>query len=198
RHDIQQWRTNSNTVSATYLVDPRTLNGGVNGYYDVFLLMADLAVDGNRDGEMGFDDPALRNADKTTTDKPYRFWLNDDDDTEINHNGEGGSPTGPLEQEQVPAPRPDSSLHQIASKRNLEDFARLWIDLSGATDALAWGMQIGLKWKNVSGSHAINIYPSADGDASTSYLTDEAAAQSQVAGVFNDAVRDKNDKQTVD
>ena len=30
------------------------------------------------------------------------------------------------------------------------------------------------------------------------YLTDDAAAGDQIAGVFNDAVRDKNDKQTVD
>ena len=79
----------------------------------------------------------------------------------------------------VPPRNPNSSLHRIISKRNLEDFARLWIDLSGATDALDWGMQIGLKWKNVTGAPAINIYPSADGDGSTSYLTDEAAAQSR-------------------
>ena len=118
----------------------------------MILLQANLAIDGNRDGQMSFDDPFVRDADKTTSDKPYRFWLNDDDDTELNYNGEGGSPTGPLETEQVPAQRPDSSLHQITSKRNLEDFARLWIDLSGATEALGWGMEIGLKWKSVSGA----------------------------------------------
>src|SRR5204862_2405692 len=61
-----------------------------------------------------------------------------------------------------------------------------------------WGMQIGLKWKNVSGAPAINIYPSADGDGSSSYVTDDAAAQSQITGVFNEAVGDKNNKQTVD
>jgi len=59
-------------------------------------------------------------------------------------------------------------------------------------------MQIGLKWKNVTGAPAINIYPSADGDGSSSYVTDDAAAQSQITGVFNDAVRDKNNQQTVD
>ena len=59
-------------------------------------------------------------------------------------------------------------------------------------------MQIGLKWKNITGAPAINIYPSADGDGSSSYLTDDAAAQSQITGVFNDAVRDKNNKQTHD
>src|SRR5437763_3651385 len=199
-HEVHRWVTEGASADplAPYLIDPRYQNAGRNGYYDVILLQANLAVDGNRDGQMSFADPFVRDADKTTSDKPYRFWLNDDDDTEVNHNGEGGSPTGPLEQEQVPAPRPDSSLHQIASKRNLEDFARLWIDLSGATDALDWGMQIGLKWKNVSGAPAINIYPSADGQGSTSYLASEAAAQDQITGVFNDAVRDKNDKQKID
>src|SRR5207237_8926396 len=113
----------SRSIGAPYLIDPRYQNGGRNGYYDVILLQANLAVDGSRDGQMSFDDPFVRGADNTTSDKPYRFWLNDDDDTELNYYGEGGSPTGPLEQEQVPAPRPDSSLHQITSKRNLEDFA---------------------------------------------------------------------------
>src|SRR5947208_10731734 len=139
---------------------------------------------------MSFDDPFIRDADKTTSDKPYRFWLNDDDDTELNDYGEGGLPTGPLEQEKVPAPRPDSSLHQITSKRNLEDFARLWIDLSGTPDALGWGIQIGLKWKSVSGAHATNIYPSAEAEGSSSYITSEAAVHDQFQGVVNDAIRD--------
>ncbi len=200
-HEVHQWITQGASVdpSAPYLIDPRYQNAGRNGYYDVILLQANLAVDGNRDGQMSFDDPFVRDADKTTSDKPYRFWLNDDDDTELNYDGEGGSPTGPLENEQVPARRQDSSLHQIISKRNLEDFARLWIDVSGATDALDWGMQIGLKWKNVTGAPAINIYPSADGEGSPSYLTDDAAAQTQIgSSTFNDAVRDKNNKQAVD
>ena len=198
QHNVQQWVTNNNTLSPTYLVDPRTLNGGANGYYDVFLLMANLAVDGDRDGEMSFDDPAVRDADKTTSDRPYRFWLNDDDDTEIN-DGTDGNPIGPAETEQVPPFHPDYSLHQIVSKRNLEDFARLWMDIGGAQDALSWGIQIGLKWKNITGAPAINIYPSADGDGKNDYLSDETAAQAQISDpIFNDAIRDKNNKQTVD
>src|SRR5438067_1115644 len=93
QHNVQQWVTNNNTLSPTYLVDPRILNGGANGYYDVFLLMANMAVDGNRDGEMSLNDPAVRDADKTTSDRPYRFWLNDDDDTEIS-DGTNGNPIG--------------------------------------------------------------------------------------------------------
>src|SRR5947207_1768801 len=198
QHNVQQWVTNNNTLSPTYLVDPHTLNGGANGYYDVFLLMANMAVDGNRDGEMSLNDPAVRDADKTTSDRPYRFWLNDDDDTEIS-DGTNGNPIGPAETEQIPPFHPDYSLHQIVSKRNLEDFTRLWMDIGGAQDALSWGIQIGLKWKNVAGAPAINIYPSADGDGKNDYLSDETAAQAQISSpIFNDAVRDKNNTQTVD
>ncbi len=90
---------------------------------------------------MGFNDPFVRDADKTTSDKPYRFWLNDDDDTAFEYDSETGRQIGPKEEEQIPPAYPDYSLHHINSKRNLEDFARLWIDLSGATDALGWGMR---------------------------------------------------------
>ncbi len=193
QHSVQQWVTNNNTLSPTYLVDPRILNGGANGYYDVFLLMANLAVDGNRDGEMSFNDPAVRDPDRTTSDRPYRLWLNDDDDTEL-------TPTGqPAESEMVPPAQPDYRWHQIISKRNLEDFARIWMDVGGAQGALSWGIQIGLKWKNVTGAPAINIYPSADGDGKNDYLSDENAAQAQISNpIFNEAVRDKNNKETVD
>jgi len=178
QHEVHQWVTHGASAdpSAPYLIDPRYQQSGANGYYDVILLQANLAVDGNRDGQMSFNDPFVRDADKTTSDKPYRFWLNDDDDTAFDYDSETGRQIGPKEEEQVPPAYPDYSLHHINSKRNLEDFARLWIDLSGATDALDWGMQIGLKWKNVTGAPAINIYPSADGDGSSSYVTDDAAA----------------------
>ena len=176
--------------------------GTISGALHSFLLVpVGLMVDGNGDGQMSFDDPTIHDADQTTKDKLYPFWLNDDDDTELNHNGNGGEPTDPTEEEKVPAPRPDHSLHQIASKRNLEDFARFWIYFGGLQDAISSGnIQVGLRWKNVvpGTSPAINIYPSADGDGSDSYLKDDAAAQAQISGVFNPAVTDKFDRQTVD
>jgi len=81
-HEVHQWVTQGASAdpSAPYLIDPRYQRGGRNGYYDVILLQANLAVDGNRDGQMSFDDPSVRDVDKTTSDKPYRFWLNDDQD----------------------------------------------------------------------------------------------------------------------
>jgi alpha-tubulin suppressor-like RCC1 family protein len=162
------------------------------------LVPAELMVDANRDGQMSFDDETIHGFDETAEDKPYRFWLNDDDDTERDAEESGGNPT---ESESVPAPRPDYSLHEIVSKRNLEDFGRLWIYLGGLQDAIVSGnIQIGLRWKNVTPgtTPAINIYPSFDGDGSDNYLKDDTAAQNQISGVFNEAVRDKFDRQTVD
>src|SRR5439155_20584367 len=81
-HEVHQWVTQGASADplAPYLIDPRYQRAGRNGYYDVILLQANLGVDGNRDGQMSFDDPFVRDADKTTSDKPYRFWLNDDQD----------------------------------------------------------------------------------------------------------------------
>ena len=164
----------------------------------VVLFPVELMVDGNRDGEMSIADGGIHDKDQTTAQKPYRFWLNDDEDTELNF-GEGGQ-AFPSEAEKVPASRPDYSLHQIVSTRNLEDFARLWIHVTGLQAAVNSGdIRVGLKWKTViSGAPAINIYPSADGEGSASYLTDDNAARTQITGVFGNAVTDMNGKQTVD
>jgi len=174
---------------------------GRTAYNTPFLLMpVELMVDANRDGQMSFTDAMIHDADQTEEARPYRFWLNDDDDTELNFNGEGGASTGPAEGDKVPVPRPDHSLHQIVSKRNLEDFSRLWIYLGGLQESIKSGdIQIGLRWRNVASGNApaINIYPSADEEGSSSYLTDETAAQAQISGVYNDAVRDFGNLQTI-
>jgi hypothetical protein len=167
----------------------------------IVILPVDLMVDANRDSEMSIADPIIHDRDATSEDRSYRFWLNDDNDTELNYNGEGGSANGPTETEKVPAGRPDYSLHKIVSKRNLEDFTRLWIYIGGFQDAIAAGtIQVGLRWKNVmpGTTPAINIYPSADGAGSDNYLKNDTAAQDQITGVFNEAIRDKFDRQTVD
>src|SRR5947209_5336542 len=61
-------------VGTGYYTDPSTpsARGESHGF---LLVPVELMVDGNRDGEMSFDDPVIRAADETTEDKPYRFWL---------------------------------------------------------------------------------------------------------------------------
>jgi hypothetical protein len=149
-----------------------------------------LMVDGNRDGKMSSDDHTISDLDQTSSDRPFRFWLNDDEDT---------APV-PYEGDRVPADQPDYSLHQIKSKRNLEDFARLWINLNGLQQSITSGtVRVGLRWKNVAAgtAPAINIYPSADPAGSDNYLKSDPAAGAQIVGVFNEAIRDQNNQQSV-
>jgi Regulator of chromosome condensation (RCC1) repeat/Alpha/beta hydrolase of unknown function (DUF900) len=169
-----------------------TLDGTLHA---ALLVPAELMVDANRDGQMSFDDPVIHDADLTTKDKPYRFWVNDDDDTELNYNGT------PSEEEIVPPSQADWRGHQIVSKRNLEDFARLWIYFGGLHEGITSGnIQVGLRWKNVTSgtSPAINIYASADGEGSDSYIKNDTAAQAQIGDpIFNEAVREKYGVQTI-
>ncbi|HEY4285053.1 MAG TPA: Ig-like domain-containing protein [Chthoniobacterales bacterium] len=169
---------------------------GVFNTFNALLVPVDLMVDGNRDGEMSNDNGLVHDRDLTSESRPYRFWLNDDDDTEIDSvsDGDGHTTTsGPSEADKDPVTRFDYSLHKIVSKRNLEDFSRLWIYFGGLHDLIVSGeIRVGLRWKNVTPgtTPAINIYPSADGEGSDSYLKDDAAAQAQITGEYNDAVRD--------
>jgi hypothetical protein len=160
----------------------------------IVLVPLDLIVDGNRDGAMSFNDSTVSAPDITSRQRVYRFWVNDDDDTELSEDG------SPADFEQVPPIQPDFAKHQIVSKRNLEDFARLWINVGDMEAGLTSGsVQIALKWKTIdAGDPAINIYPSADGDGSDTYLTDSNAAAAQIDNIFDDAVTDRNNKPTVD
>lgn len=170
-----------------------TLSPDQPGRYIIRSLHGELMVDGNRDGKI-----EATETDRTGLEKPYRFWLNDDDDTELAYDQNGQS--YPSDQEAVPAARPDYSQHEIISRRNLEDFSRLWIEVGPMWyDVLVGNVQIGLKWKTVEsgGAPAINIYPSEDASGSSEYLTNEIAAGRQIAGVFNTAITDKSNKHTI-
>ncbi len=154
-----------------------------------YLLMpVDLVVDANRDGQMSLTDRSIHDDDITSAAKPFRFWINDDDDTEITD--DPASPAVPQEAETVPPLHKDSSQLQIVSKRNLEDFTRLWLYIPGLYSRIQSGeVRVALHWKSIeSGSPSINIYPAADEEGSASYLTSDADAAAQITGDFNKAV----------
>src|SRR2546423_8100189 len=66
-------------VGTAWYTDPS--NTQSQGESHAFLLIpVEVMVDGNRDGEMSFDDPSVHGADQTSEEKLYRFWLNDDQD----------------------------------------------------------------------------------------------------------------------
>ncbi|MDD5201253.1 MAG: alpha/beta hydrolase [Terrimicrobiaceae bacterium] len=109
------------------------------------------------------------------------FWCNDDHDGSDN-NVEGEELTGAA----------DSADILITSKRDLEDFARLHINIGAFQEAIVNGdIQVGLEWRNVDpsgGSPAIKVYQAAEPDGGDEYLknTDQAEtwATNQIAGQF--------------
>lgn len=151
-----------------------------------------LGVDLNRDGKIAL----LSDGDKsdvTSTDMPFRFWINDDDDgIALNNESEVEGSTN-IDY----ASRGDFG---ISSKRDLEDFARLWIDCAGITEALKSGdLQIGLEWKadTVAGSPAINLYPHFEPDGGTGYLTDDVIAIEQTTPPYSTTLVDVEKKNVV-
>jgi|GEM_PF-5088034 len=150
----------------------------------VLLVPVDIAVDANRDGVIKFagnyGDSAVagKPADVTTQDKPFRFWLNDDDDK------------GAMGSEQMPVANPDNSDNQIGSVRDLEDFTRLWLHVGAFYDEISKGtFKVGLKWKNTNGtSPSVKVYKSADPNGSDDYLKDEQAGADQFAAEYRTAI----------
>jgi hypothetical protein len=169
-------RPNKNRVelgiaSGTVMQPGSPDNGNVatplTGTFAFAVFPADLRVDANRDGLIKL--AAEDDSDATSPGKPFRFWINDDDDH--------ASFPGDVGQEHAPIVRPDYSSNFISSQRDLEDYARLWISLQGLNDAFQTGqLQLGLKWSDVSsGSPAIKLFRAVEADGGTGYLTDGTA-----------------------
>ena len=84
---------------------------------------------------------------------------------------------------------PDYQDQIIQNRRDLEDFTRLHIHIGALQDAIvSEQIKVGLKWKNITGTPAINIYKAADPNGSDEYLRDEGAAQDQVSDEHTSAL----------
>jgi hypothetical protein len=146
----------------------------------VILLPVEIAVDADRDGEITFDQK-----DKTTAEKPFRFWINDDDDTF----GEGNDTGGTLDR--IPAVTPDHQNNFIDFIRDLEDLSRISFKLPDSFwDKIKTGeIQVGLKWSDTSeGNPAVNIFRQADqSGGQVKYFVDESEAFNQAATFANAA-----------
>ena len=136
----------------------------------VALLPVDLKVDANRDGE-------ITSSDETSESEPYRFWINNDSDTEE-------------DSEDSTATVADSIDSSIGTQRDLEDFNRVWFNIGGMHDQLKSGeMQLGFKWTDIAeGSPSVKLYWSADAEGGRDYLTDEGAATAQLGGDYGTAL----------
>ena len=112
-------------------------------------------VDANRDGELTVGQ------EKTSQQKPFRFWVNSDQDDLP-------------EKETLPVTSTDYADGQIKTVRDLEDFTRLNIYLGGLHEAITQGnFKIGLKWKNTTGSPSIKVWRNLSPDGGMDYLSDE-------------------------
>lgn len=136
------------------------------------LLPIDLAIDANRDG-------IIANGETASREKPLRFWINNDSDTgEIDKEEEGTTPD-----------HQDGALTNI---RDLEDFQLLKVSLPKEifTKHQNSEVQIGLKWKNISGgTPAVNVYRvSPEIDEPKDYLWNVSKASSQTPSNYHTSI----------
>ena len=133
------------------------------------LLPAELMVDANRDGRMSFTDRAIHGEDGTSEQRPYRFWINNDDDSN--------------EEDHPDSTQRDSADNIIQSQRDLEDFVRLHFRIDTFQQQFEDGtLQVGLEWKNTGGTTpAIKVYKSYESDGGDGYLKDVLTALQQTA-----------------
>ena len=163
---------------APALVDmnPAILMLAMSQSLEADLIPVDLGVDNNRDGTLALGS----GVDQTTAQKPYRFWLNNDDDTGYN----ADSDTYVANRDNPWTPQVVDSLDEkIEWARDLEDFARLHLKVESLHSQLAAGtMTLGLKWKTVqSGAPKIRLFKAVEADGGTKYLSDTAKAADQVS-----------------
>lgn len=159
-------------------IDPWQRHPTQNGWYNFGEL--DIAVDAERrDGEVhhifsrGPDSETGRlvniSSDRTSRLRPFRFWINNDQDDHPDEIGE----TAEIK-------KPDSTDGVIKTMRDLEDFAPLTVCVGGLAGPVAAGLvQVRLEWRETGGTKpSIRIFPKCDAyDASTRYRvnTDDAA-----------------------
>src|SRR5581483_11020738 len=151
-----------------------------------------LQLDVNHDGAM---DLTYAGPDNTQPSSPYVFWVNNDYDrpffdADDNTNYEDSVLTGdcPYTHGTPTADnnyRDASGYRVIPTKRDLEDFSRLWV--AGITPslraALPPGSTIMLSWGDEGSPNpnnpVIDLFMAADGDGGIGYLTNETIAIAQ-------------------
>jgi hypothetical protein len=150
-----------------------------------------LAVDANRDGTVAFDA-----TDRTSAARPYQFWVND------NHDGYASSSSGigsvqSLQEDLDLSTGNDATSNTISCTRDLEDYARLWMNVQGITNELQNGtFLLALQWEGVTGNPAIRIFPAVEPNGGTLYLTDTNIALAQITSPFNTNIVDHTGQET--
>ncbi len=144
----------------------------------VLLLPVEVAVDGNRDGEVTFN-----GVDRVTNEKPYRFWVNSDKDAGDDAAAEDKNPNDTNID-------PDSDNDTIDCLRDLEDFTQLVLNAGSLAELIeSDAIEIGFRFTDVKAGTdpSIRVFYAHEQDGNApdfdgaKYLTDETAAQAQMA-----------------
>jgi hypothetical protein len=192
--------------TATYSGSNPNIAAGSHG---VMLIPGELSVDANRDGTIVLANDASNPAnvdshgnplpvDTTSQAKPYRFWVNNNEDQPSSSFFFGTSP------KTVPpsASSEDYLSSSIVSTLDMEDWTRLWIYTKGLNTAIQAGtIKVGLKWSSTTNTPGIKIVKATDSDGGTEYLTDTtgaaATAQATTGGsTHRPVLLDANDSHT--
>jgi len=99
------------------------------------------------------------------------FWCNEDqDDQDV--------------WETLVVTRKDSEDNTIAKVRDLEDFARIWMQITPALE----NVTAELSWRNTTGSPAVKIYKAFELDGGDRYLKEQAYGEGQMSGSYGTAL----------
>ncbi|MGH1472516.1 MAG: alpha/beta hydrolase [Cellvibrionaceae bacterium] len=126
-----------------------------------------IAADINGDGIIHFpsDEKKTIPADLSAAEKPFLFWLNDDQDNIALY-------------ESWPHDEPDLSNETIGSPRDMEDFARLHVKLGGTIDTQSEFLEFA--FLATSGVPEIQLWLSEDKEGRRGYVLDESMALAQI------------------
>jgi alpha/beta hydrolase family protein DUF900 len=145
-----------------------------------------LQLDVNHDGIMdltfaGPDNASVSNAFASSPGKPFVFWANNDYDAAGLYADADRDVWAPqLADYDYSDPIYGNGKPCIHSKRDLEDYARLWI--CGVPALTNGNYQVSLSWENVnSGNPKIHLFQSVETNGGTLYLTDTNIAAAQTA-----------------
>jgi hypothetical protein len=160
------------------LADPTGDTGPTATYHAMLLIPAELSVDGNGDGQIQLGSVA----DQTTQDKPYRFWINDDDDKNA---------PGPV---QVA----DYKTEWVDGAEDLKDFFPAFLDIQQLVKALPPSSSVKYKLKQADG--AVNFVEThltrQDAFSNQSYSTAETvrvtAAGVELSAQFLNGIKNNN------
>ena len=157
-----------------------------------FYVVQPLLVDSNRDGVI------IANTDRTCSQKPFRFWINEDSDSKTGYSVEslaaigGDNPQEMIDPEVHDFAFPTPETRAISCIRDLEDFTMLRLNLHELRNAIATsGAKVGLRWTEVKpGTNpAVNVFKCAPEIAGVrDCVTSVALAEKMLLSAFSQPV----------